>query len=85
MHEGLELLKHDISTQQLGVLLAVCCRAQGGDVMQIIENLRASAGEGSSLARNTLASYQQADEALQRLAADDRAKRLHSGPHQHGA
>jgi hypothetical protein len=82
MHEGLELLRlANMDARQMGAVLALCARGQGtgGTVRSILANLESSAANGSTLARDTLASYEQADTALKDLADADTHDRLHGG------
>ena len=69
MNEGLELFRlSGLDERQLGVVLAIAGRGQGTSVPSILANLRASEQDGSTLARNVLATYAQADAALQSMA-----------------
>ena len=81
MNEGLELFRlSGLDERQMGAVLAIAGRWQGSSVPSILANLRASEQDGSSLARNVLATYAQADAALQGIADAARAQRLHAGP-----
>jgi len=68
MNEALELCKL-CDERTLGLILALLRRCQGNTVPAILASLEDSARNGSSLARNTLSAYQQADNALQTMAA----------------
>jgi hypothetical protein len=77
MHEGLELLRISGFTEwQMGTILAIAARGmgQGTSVPSILRNLESSAEDDSSLARNVLAAYAAADQALQQMAAGAKAK-----------
>lgn len=72
MNEALELLRiGGLDAQQFGALLAVLSRGmgQGGTVSSIVSNLERSAADGSQLARNVLASFEQADSVLKCMAS----------------
>ena len=75
MNEGLELLRISGLTEwQFGVVLAIQARGMGTSVPSILANLQASEQAGSALARNTLAAYAQADQALQQMAGGAKHK-----------
>ena len=72
MNEGLELLRiAGLDTQQMGAVLALCARGQGtgGTVSSILANLQGSAENGSTLARDVLAAYEQSDSVLKCMAS----------------
>ena len=75
MHEGLELLRiSGLDERQFGAVLAIQARGAGTSVPSVLANLQASAEDGSSLARNVLATYAAADETLKGMAAGLKAK-----------
>lgn len=81
MHEGLELLRISGLTEwQFGSILAIQARGMGTSVPSILASLQASEQDGSTLARNVLASFVAADQVLQQMAAGARTARLHGGP-----
>jgi hypothetical protein len=74
-NEGLELFRlSGFDERQMGVLLAIAARGQGSTVGAILASLRASEQDGSSLARNVLATYAQAVGVLNKMAAGLKAK-----------
>jgi hypothetical protein len=71
MNEALELCRL-CDERTLGLVLALLRRCQGSSVSSVIANLEDSAEHDSALARNVLSAYQQADAALQNMAAGTR-------------
>ena len=71
MNEALELCKL-CDERTLGLILALLRSCQGSSAASVITNLQASSEAGSLSARNTLSAYQQADAALQNMAAGTR-------------
>jgi hypothetical protein len=71
MNEGLQLLMLCTRSdeQQFGTTLALLRRCQGNTVSSVLENLQRSAEDNSTMARNVLSAYEQADLLLKGMAA----------------